>query len=165
MFIKYVKIILKEFLKKEKENRFPFDVTVVLWVFPLWIFSVSSACVHCIIRVELGKQLAKKIESELKDAAEVHSHDSSTNGLINFLKKNFAWVNQLLLVSLSVLQHSFSCKAVHTPMLLSKDPVNLWALIMSKVTVSCDPLYPCLTQWREKLIYILVTWTDHFRFS
>lgn len=52
---------------------------------------VSSARPHCcIIRVELGKQLAKKIESELKDAAEVHSHDSSTNGLINFLKKNFA---------------------------------------------------------------------------
>lgn len=46
----------------------------------------------CIIRVELGKQLAKKIEPELKDSAEVHSHDSSTNGLINFLKKNFAWV-------------------------------------------------------------------------
>lgn len=43
-------------------------------------------------RVELGKQLAKKIEPELKDATEVHSHDSSTNGLINFLKKNFAWV-------------------------------------------------------------------------
>ncbi|XP_029001208.1 glucose-6-phosphate isomerase b [Betta splendens] len=40
--------------------------------------------------VELGKQLAKKIEPELKDDAEVHSHDSSTNGLINFLKKNFA---------------------------------------------------------------------------
>ncbi|XP_068586969.1 glucose-6-phosphate isomerase b [Cebidichthys violaceus] len=40
--------------------------------------------------VELGKQLAKKIEAELKDAAEVHSHDSSTNGLINFLKNNFA---------------------------------------------------------------------------
>ncbi|MEQ2264441.1 hypothetical protein XENORESO_007045, partial [Xenotaenia resolanae] len=40
--------------------------------------------------VELGKQLAKKIEPELKDPAEVHSHDSSTNGLINFLKKNFA---------------------------------------------------------------------------
>ncbi|KAM4593331.1 glucose-6-phosphate isomerase b [Odontesthes bonariensis] len=40
--------------------------------------------------VELGKQLAKKIEPELKDAAEVHSHDSSTNGLINFLKKNCA---------------------------------------------------------------------------
>lgn len=44
-----------------------------------------------IIRVELGKQLAKKIEPELKDTAEIHSHDSSTNGLINFLKKNFAW--------------------------------------------------------------------------
>ncbi|XP_019935165.2 glucose-6-phosphate isomerase b [Paralichthys olivaceus] len=40
--------------------------------------------------VELGKQLAKKIEPELKDKAEVHSHDSSTNGLINFLKKNFS---------------------------------------------------------------------------
>lgn len=45
-----------------------------------------------VVRVELGKQLAKKIEPELKDSAEVHSHDSSTNGLINFLKKNFAWV-------------------------------------------------------------------------
>ncbi|PWA22404.1 hypothetical protein CCH79_00016947 [Gambusia affinis] len=40
--------------------------------------------------VELGKQLAKKIEPELKDASPVSSHDSSTNGLINFLKQNFA---------------------------------------------------------------------------
>ncbi|XP_052008227.1 glucose-6-phosphate isomerase-like [Xyrauchen texanus] len=40
--------------------------------------------------VELGKQLAKKIEPELQDSAEVSSHDSSTNGLINFLKKNYA---------------------------------------------------------------------------
>uniref|UniRef100_A0A8C4GXQ1 Glucose-6-phosphate isomerase n=1 Tax=Dicentrarchus labrax TaxID=13489 RepID=A0A8C4GXQ1_DICLA len=40
--------------------------------------------------VELGKQLAKKIEPELKDDSEVTSHDSSTNGLISFLKKNFA---------------------------------------------------------------------------
>uniref|UniRef100_A0A672S5W4 Glucose-6-phosphate isomerase n=1 Tax=Sinocyclocheilus grahami TaxID=75366 RepID=A0A672S5W4_SINGR len=40
--------------------------------------------------VELGKQLAKKIEPELQDSAEVTSHDSSTNGLISFLKKNFA---------------------------------------------------------------------------
>uniref|UniRef100_A0A673HS90 Glucose-6-phosphate isomerase n=1 Tax=Sinocyclocheilus rhinocerous TaxID=307959 RepID=A0A673HS90_9TELE len=38
--------------------------------------------------VELGKQLAKKIEPELQDDAEVHSHDSSTNGLISFFKKN-----------------------------------------------------------------------------
>ena len=50
-----------------------------------------SSFAFCTTRVELGKQLAKKIEPELKDAAEVHSHDSSTNGLINFLKKNFAW--------------------------------------------------------------------------
>ena len=41
-------------------------------------------------RVELGKQLAKKIEPELKSAAEITSHDSSTNGLISFLKQNFA---------------------------------------------------------------------------
>ncbi|KAM9753229.1 glucose-6-phosphate isomerase-like [Menidia menidia] len=40
--------------------------------------------------VELGKQLAKRIEPELQDSAEVQTHDSSTNGLINFLKKNFA---------------------------------------------------------------------------
>lgn len=40
--------------------------------------------------VELGKQLAKKIEPELQGGVEVTSHDSSTNGLINFLKKNFA---------------------------------------------------------------------------
>uniref|UniRef100_A0A8C9S5L6 Glucose-6-phosphate isomerase n=1 Tax=Scleropages formosus TaxID=113540 RepID=A0A8C9S5L6_SCLFO len=39
--------------------------------------------------VELGKQLAKRIEPELQDTAEVHSHDSSTNGLINFFKKNY----------------------------------------------------------------------------
>uniref|UniRef100_A0A8C3AT51 Glucose-6-phosphate isomerase n=1 Tax=Cyclopterus lumpus TaxID=8103 RepID=A0A8C3AT51_CYCLU len=39
--------------------------------------------------VELGKQLAKRIEPELTDRSEVSSHDSSTNGLINFLKKNF----------------------------------------------------------------------------
>lgn len=40
--------------------------------------------------VELGKQLAKKIEPELQDASEVHTHDSSTNGLMNFIKKNYA---------------------------------------------------------------------------
>lgn len=36
--------------------------------------------------VELGKQLANKILPELGDAAEVHSHDASTNGLINAYK-------------------------------------------------------------------------------
>lgn len=36
--------------------------------------------------VELGKQLAKKILPELADEAEVHSHDASTNGLINAIK-------------------------------------------------------------------------------
>ncbi len=33
--------------------------------------------------VELGKQLARKIEPELEDDSEVTDHDSSTNGLIN----------------------------------------------------------------------------------
>lgn len=37
-------------------------------------------------RVELGKQLAKAIEPELNGKDLIHSHDSSTNGLINFLK-------------------------------------------------------------------------------
>ncbi len=36
--------------------------------------------------VELGKQLAKAIEPELAGAALVQSHDSSTNGLINYYK-------------------------------------------------------------------------------
>ncbi|KAM4614562.1 glucose-6-phosphate isomerase [Discoglossus pictus] len=40
--------------------------------------------------VELGKQLAKKIEPELDSDAEVTSHDSSTNGLISFIKKHHA---------------------------------------------------------------------------
>jgi len=36
--------------------------------------------------VELGKSLAKNILPELKDKTEIHSHDSSTNGLINTYK-------------------------------------------------------------------------------
>lgn len=36
--------------------------------------------------VELGKQLAQKIQPELKGDQPVHSHDSSTNGLINQYK-------------------------------------------------------------------------------
>lgn len=39
--------------------------------------------------VELGKQLAKAIEPELATADKVISHDSSTNGLINFIKSNW----------------------------------------------------------------------------
>lgn len=36
--------------------------------------------------VELGKQLAKAIEPELNSADKITSHDSSTNGLISFIK-------------------------------------------------------------------------------
>jgi len=38
--------------------------------------------------VELGKQLAKVIQPQLKDASIVESHDSSTNGLINYFKEH-----------------------------------------------------------------------------
>lgn len=38
--------------------------------------------------VELGKQLAKVIQPELKNNDPVSSHDSSTNGLINFIKSH-----------------------------------------------------------------------------
>ncbi|MDE5438189.1 glucose-6-phosphate isomerase [Elizabethkingia meningoseptica] len=38
--------------------------------------------------VELGKALANKILPELENNAEITSHDSSTNGLINFYKKH-----------------------------------------------------------------------------
>ena len=37
--------------------------------------------------VELGKVLAKKILGELKSGEEISSHDSSTNGLINYFKR------------------------------------------------------------------------------
>ena len=37
--------------------------------------------------VELGKSLAKKIQSDLDQSGESSSHDSSTNGLINAFKK------------------------------------------------------------------------------
>lgn len=37
--------------------------------------------------VELGKKLAKKIMSELVHPDDIHTHDSSTNGLINMYKK------------------------------------------------------------------------------
>jgi glucose-6-phosphate isomerase len=37
--------------------------------------------------VELGKVLAKKILGELKSTEETTSHDSSTNGLINYFKR------------------------------------------------------------------------------
>jgi len=37
--------------------------------------------------VELGKQLAQKIQPELKDNQPVNTHDSSTNGLINLYKE------------------------------------------------------------------------------
>jgi glucose-6-phosphate isomerase len=36
--------------------------------------------------VELGKQLAKTILPELKGREDVSTHDSSTNGLINYYK-------------------------------------------------------------------------------
>ena len=37
--------------------------------------------------VELGKVLAKKILPELSSAGDISSHDSSTNGLINYFKR------------------------------------------------------------------------------
>lgn len=37
--------------------------------------------------VELGKSLAKKIQSELQKPGEVDGHDSSTSGLINAFKR------------------------------------------------------------------------------
>uniref|UniRef100_A0AC34RJL8 Glucose-6-phosphate isomerase n=1 Tax=Panagrolaimus sp. JU765 TaxID=591449 RepID=A0AC34RJL8_9BILA len=40
--------------------------------------------------VELGKQLAKVIQAELEHKNPISSHDSSTNGLINFIKQNAA---------------------------------------------------------------------------
>jgi glucose-6-phosphate isomerase len=43
--------------------------------------------------VELGKQLAKKILPELTVPGRVKGHDSSTNGLINYIKKSADWLS------------------------------------------------------------------------
>ncbi|CAF5035561.1 unnamed protein product, partial [Rotaria sp. Silwood1] len=42
--------------------------------------------------VELGKQLAKVILPELDANQSITAHDSSTNGLINFINKNRKWI-------------------------------------------------------------------------
>lgn len=75
--------IPQEIFKKSKQS---YDSTLRCewWRITNLLFPAHS--------VELGKQLAKKIEPELQDDSAVSSHDSSTNGLINFLKKNFAWI-------------------------------------------------------------------------
>ena len=39
--------------------------------------------------VELGKQLAKKIEPELETKGPSTTHDASTNGLINRYKRHY----------------------------------------------------------------------------
>jgi glucose-6-phosphate isomerase len=43
--------------------------------------------------VELGKQLAKTIEEELKGSDVATKHDSSTNSLINYIKAKHAQKN------------------------------------------------------------------------
>jgi hypothetical protein len=52
-------------------------------VLTLIFFNLSSTFTQ-----ELGKQLAKAIYPELSGDAPVTSHDSSTNGLINYYKAN-----------------------------------------------------------------------------
>jgi glucose-6-phosphate isomerase len=42
--------------------------------------------------VELGKQLAKTIESELKQAEPASGHDASTNRLMNYIKQGMTTV-------------------------------------------------------------------------
>lgn len=61
-------------------------------VLPLVAPAATSACPGLLVTssVELGKQLAKKIEPELASDDPVTSHDASTNGLINFIKKHRA---------------------------------------------------------------------------
>ena len=52
-----------------------------------WIWNINSFDQW---GVELGKQLAKVILPELKSGGDVGSHDPSTNGLINHIKKTRA---------------------------------------------------------------------------
>lgn len=51
-----------------------------------WISEIVYVAYPLMFSVELGKQLAKAIEPELNNADKITSHDSSTNGLIAFIK-------------------------------------------------------------------------------
>ncbi|KAK2184205.1 hypothetical protein NP493_278g03093 [Ridgeia piscesae] len=52
-----------------------------------WVVCLSqSPCILVITKVELGKQLAKTIQGQLSGPSPVNNHDSSTNGLINYIK-------------------------------------------------------------------------------
>ncbi|KAH7986044.1 hypothetical protein HPB49_026150 [Dermacentor silvarum] len=75
----------QHFLKAPVEENIP----IILAVLGFWYhnFLEQRAMPFCLmISVELGKQLAKAIQPELKGKNEVSTHDSSTNGLINFIK-------------------------------------------------------------------------------
>ena len=97
-------------------QRFSFDVACMQCEHSHWRWQVPFACVALLVAsrvlcelglsaaseilltclclwpcsVELGKQLAKVIQGELKGNDPVSSHDSSTNGLINFIKAHRA---------------------------------------------------------------------------
>jgi len=49
--------------------------------------------------VQLGKQLAKQIQSDLAHDEPENKHDSSTNGLINYYKRHRSTVGNKLLSS------------------------------------------------------------------
>ncbi len=67
----------------------PFTLGALLAMYEHKIFTqgiIWDICSYDQWGVELGKQLAKVIQPELKDDKPVASHDASTNGLINFIK-------------------------------------------------------------------------------
>ncbi|XP_022092168.1 glucose-6-phosphate isomerase-like [Acanthaster planci] len=67
----------------------PFTLGVLIAMYEHKIFTqgiIWDICSFDQWGVELGKQLAKIIQPELKDNNPVTSHDSSTNGLINHIK-------------------------------------------------------------------------------
>ena len=52
---------------------------------PMYLLQLSYVQHPHTVRVELGKQLAKVIQPELQGDKPAHGHDSSTNGLINYI--------------------------------------------------------------------------------
>jgi len=84
----------------------PSNTIIVSQLTPFWLGALLAMYEHKIFvqgviwdinsfdqwGVELGKQLAKVIEAELQTPDPVKTHDSSTNGLIAFIKKHKATI-------------------------------------------------------------------------
>jgi hypothetical protein len=61
-------------------------VRIIILIHIAYHTATYQLMVIVLYRVELGKQLAKTIEEELRGTTPASKHDSSTNNLINYIR-------------------------------------------------------------------------------